>query len=141
MAEYTAREWSNGDIVTASNLNQIEDGIENASSGGSEPLVVHVVVMTAEEIAEAGITGIENSDVYRLDATSDEIEAAYASGRAVHIVNNGEIQSLAVMNISSNLRGFGFVVSVEGHQVSGVRWSETPGGYAYPVLIVEQASD
>lgn len=28
MAEYTAREWSNGDIVTASNLNQIESGVE-----------------------------------------------------------------------------------------------------------------
>ena len=33
MADYTAREWSNGDIVTAANLNQIENGIEDAGSG------------------------------------------------------------------------------------------------------------
>lgn len=33
MAEYTAREWNNGDIVTASNLNRMEQGIEDAGTG------------------------------------------------------------------------------------------------------------
>ena len=40
MAEYTAREWSNGDIVTASNLNQIENGVE-AVAEESEFLIVN----------------------------------------------------------------------------------------------------
>lgn len=33
MADYVAREWSNGDIVTAANLNRMEQGIEDAGSG------------------------------------------------------------------------------------------------------------
>lgn len=41
MAEYTARTWSNGDIITAANLNQLEDGVEDVSKGGT--LVVNAI--------------------------------------------------------------------------------------------------
>lgn len=147
MAEYVPTIWECGDVVTAERLNHMEEGIADAidccnEGGESEPLVVRGVVMTAEEIAEVGITGTENSDVYRLDATSDAIEAAYASGRAVHLVDNGAILSLVVMNTSDNLRGFGFIASVNRSSgvVSGVMWPEIPG-YAYPVRIVGQSSE
>ena len=42
MADYVAREWSNGDIVTAVNLNNMEQGITEISQGGggtSEPFI------------------------------------------------------------------------------------------------------
>ncbi len=48
MAEYTAREWSNGDIVTASNLNQIESGVE-AVAEESGFLVVNITEVTENE--------------------------------------------------------------------------------------------
>lgn len=51
MAEYIAREWSNGDIVTASNLNQIENGVE-AVAEDSEFLVVNVTETTTESGTE-----------------------------------------------------------------------------------------
>ena len=42
MADYVAREWSGGDIVTAANLNNIEQGIAEASQGGGGTLRVNV---------------------------------------------------------------------------------------------------
>ena len=48
MAEYTAREWSNGDIVTASNLNQIENGVETVAEE-SEFLAVNTTEVTENE--------------------------------------------------------------------------------------------
>lgn len=53
MAEYTAREWSNGDIVTASNLNHIEEGIENASSGCGYECTEESTVLTDETVTTA----------------------------------------------------------------------------------------
>ena len=137
---YTPKTWQCGEPIMADDLNHMEQGI--AQGGAVAPLIVHQLQMTAEEIAEAGITGTEGSDVYRLDATSDAIEAAYASGRAVHLVGNGRIISLVAMNTSSNRRYFGFVASVDrSGTVSGIAWEETPTGYAYPIRMVRQPSE
>ena len=39
---YTPTAWKNGDTITAEKLNKIEEGIEDSSSGGAEPLIVHI---------------------------------------------------------------------------------------------------
>ena len=68
MADYTAREWSGGDIVTAANLNHIEQGV--ASAGGAEPLIVKVsngiggtFDHTWQEIADAPMAWLETEYV------------------------------------------------------------------------------
>lgn len=65
MADYTAREWSNGDIVTAVNLNQIENGIEEAGGSGG------IFICTAS---------VDENDNVVLDKTFGEIKEAFLSG-------------------------------------------------------------
>lgn len=72
MAEYTAREWSNGNIVTAANLNHIEEGIENASSGGDALFVKY------DHSETEGST-----TTYYFDKTWQEVHDALVAGRAV----------------------------------------------------------
>lgn len=72
MAEYTEREWSNGNIVTAANLNHIEEGIENASSGGDALFVKY----DYSETEGRTIT-------YYFDKTWQEVHDALVAGRAV----------------------------------------------------------
>lgn len=79
MAEYTAREWSNGDIVTAANLNQIENGIEDASGSGSEPLVIHFT-------GEPTISG--NYTIYTTDTTYADIINAITNGAMVYLLGS-----------------------------------------------------
>ena len=72
MAEYTAREWSNGNIVTAANLNHIEEGIENASSGGDALFVKY------DHSETEGST-----TTYYFDKTWQEVHDALVAGRVV----------------------------------------------------------
>jgi len=81
MAEYIAREWSNGDIVTASNLNSMEQGIAEAqndeSSGGGLVLrVASTEQATTEECANGGTK-------YIYDHTYQEVMDAAQNGRTV----------------------------------------------------------
>lgn len=71
---YEPKEWVCGDTITAEALNHMENGIEEASQGGAEPLLVNSVY------SEEGR--------YDLDKTFGEIRVAFNSGRAVVITKN-----------------------------------------------------
>lgn len=63
---YTPKAWECGDVITADDLNHIEQGLANAG-GGSDPLVVNVEWTTDEH----------DNDVGTLDKTWQEIYDAY----------------------------------------------------------------
>jgi len=85
MAEYTAREWSGGDIVTAANLNHLEQGVESAQGGG---------VLIIEETVTENSTTI----TYTLNKTWQEIHDAMISGTVclVHQVDANSERYLSV---------------------------------------------
>lgn len=85
MAEYTAREWSNGNIVTAANLNHIEEGIENASSGDA------LFVKYDHSETEEGST-----TTYYFDKTWQEVHDALVAGRVV--TANAILQNTTLQN-------------------------------------------
>ena len=63
---YEPKAWECGDVITAEDLNHLEQGVANAG-GGSAPLVVNVEWTTDEH----------NNDVGTLDKTWQEIFDAY----------------------------------------------------------------
>lgn len=67
---YTPTNWSNGDSITAAKLNKMEQGIEDASGGGAEPLIVNVV---------------DDSDHAKMvfDKTWNEVKTAFGGGQSV----------------------------------------------------------
>lgn len=67
MADYVAREWSGGDIVTAANLNHLEQGVETAQGGG---------VLIIEET----VTKDSANTTYTLNKTWQEIHDAMIGG-------------------------------------------------------------
>ena len=67
MADYVAREWSGGDIVTAANLNHLEQGVESAQGGG--------VLIIEESVTESS-----TATTYTLNKTWQEIHDAMISG-------------------------------------------------------------
>ena len=83
---YTPKTWQCGEPIMADDLNHMEQGI--AQGGSVAPLIVHEQVMTAEEIAEAGLTGV--SVAYRLDTPTATIKQALLSGRMV-LLNEDDI--------------------------------------------------
>lgn len=80
---YTPKTWQCGETIMADDLNHMEQGI--AQGGSVAPLIVHEQVMTAAEMAEAGLTGVLAGNAYRLDTEYGVIEAAYNSGRPVYL--------------------------------------------------------
>ena len=89
---YTPTNWAKGDIITAERLNKIEQGIQSASSGESNILVVNCNYDTTWE------------DYLYLDQTLGNIYAAVIAGNRVVInwrdSNNVIIQSLLVTCVS-----------------------------------------
>ena len=94
MADYTAREWSNGDIVTAVNLNQIENGIEEASGSGSGG----IFICTAS---------VDENDNLVLDKTFGEIKEAFFSGLNIWIYDTETEKHLLPVEIDLNFRVIG----------------------------------
>ena len=72
---YTPKEWETGDIITASDLNNMETGIESGNS--------NVLYVTISGSAEA----------YQSDKTYAEIKSAYDAGKVIivkdHVNYNG----------------------------------------------------
>ena len=93
---YTPTTWANGDTITAEKMNNIEQGIVDASSGGGGVLIVHDTDGT-------------------LDKTYAEIKAALA---AVVVMGSGSNITLwwAVQFIEGD---FGYGVSVLGQNPEG----------------------
>jgi hypothetical protein len=74
---YTKHTWADGELVTAAKMNNIENGIEEASSGGGV-LVVHV----------------NENDTF--DKTWQEVHDAFSAGVTVIAVNQSGLQNLIV---------------------------------------------
>lgn len=91
---YTKREWATGNVVGAVDLNRMEQGIEDASDGGAEPLIVNKVN-----------TGTDLNPVMILDHTWQEIFDAYMLGKAV-LIKEGDYDVRLVYGTSSGEIGY-----------------------------------
>lgn len=69
---YTPKTWQCDDTITADELNRMEQGIAEASSGGGTPLIVN-------------ISRDENAGTDTLDHTWQEIHDAFEAGRTVYL--------------------------------------------------------
>ena len=85
MADYVAREWSGGDIVTAANLNHLEQGVETAQGGG---------VLIIEE----STTENNNATTHTLNKTWQEIHDAMIGG-TICLVHQSESDYEAYLSI------------------------------------------
>lgn len=82
---YTKKTWECGETITADALNHIEDGIEEASQGGAEPLVLHVISDDLNEMEY-------------LDKTFGEIRRAFESGKPIYLMKNDESLNAVIIN-------------------------------------------
>lgn len=71
---YTPTEWGNGDVITAAKLNKMEQGISEASSGGSSGGGIFWLTETPPPA---------QGEHYGIDASYNEIVAALESGKTV----------------------------------------------------------
>lgn len=128
---YTPKTWQCGETIMADDLNHMEQGI--AQGGAVEPLIVHQQAMTAEEMTEAGITGV--SVALRLDTPTATIKQAFQSGRMV-LRNNADMWWMMV-----------FVGTYGGvHQGTFVTDSEldtwlSPSTYPYLIKTIGSGGD
>lgn len=106
MADYVAREWSGGDIVTAANLNRIENGIEDAGSG-------QILVVTDTNGT--------------LDKTWQEIYDAFPN---VYIV--GERNKKVIQDIGVSIDGTNYYIQC----LSGSYEIDSSSGYPGPQAIL-----
>lgn len=81
MAECTKQVWNCGDTITADKMNHIEEGIENASSGGGgvEPLIVKAVSLETET------DGGKTYKTITTDTTFQQVADAIANGRPSYL--------------------------------------------------------
>ena len=68
--QYNKKTWAEGDRITSAALNNMEDGIANASA----------VIVNLTEVDDG---------VYTADKTADEIAAAFDAGRTVIVAGDG----------------------------------------------------
>lgn len=78
---YTPKTWQCGEPIMADDLNHMEQGIEAASSGGTEPLIIHFTGETREDSIYT---------YYPTDATYNDVANAITSGKAVFLYGNKE---------------------------------------------------
>ncbi len=93
---YTPTEWQTGDVVTAEKLNNIENGIENASDGGAlvitatESEGTHTLDKTYAEISEwfgtKGVAIVFDDDPTYTNAVFTVIGCYYDSDATVYCV-------------------------------------------------------
>lgn len=80
MADYVAREWSNGDIVTAANLNNIEQGVAGVDIDLGYSCTEELVVLTEESVTtviEGDNSGAIGDFTYSEDITADAIKVTF----------------------------------------------------------------
>lgn len=122
---YTPKTWQCGETIMADDLNHIEQGI--AQGGAVEPLIVHQQVMTAEEIAEVGLTGVTVGNAYRLDTPTTTIKQALLSGRMV-LLNQGDMWGMMIfVGTRSSMH--------QGIFAIGTETSEWASPLTYPYLV------
>lgn len=94
---YTPTEWQSGDIITAETLNKVEQGIADASQGGTR--------------FDVNVTMEFQTDHYEVtdfDKTIEEINAAYNNGKVVvaHVSALGGQHILNLYGISEQFVSF-----------------------------------
>ena len=80
MATYTKTTWANGDIITATGLNNIESGVES----GQNPVDLFLINVT------------RSSGAYTADKTFDDLKVAYAAGKTLAILTGNELITASV---------------------------------------------
>lgn len=134
---YTKQNWECGDLITADKMNHIEEGIEDASSGGgTEPLIVHSQVMTAEEMAEAELTGVVVA--LRLDTPTATIRQAFQSGRTV-LLNQNDLWKMMIFVGTNN--GIHRGMFAPDSNASVVDAWESPSSYTYLIKAISSGGD
>ena len=91
---YEPKAWECGDVITADDLNHIEQGVANAG-GGSAPLVVHQVPVG------------DNS--YRLDKTWQEIYDAFPNV-CLEDVHDGLGGKSPILSVYCDVHGYYVIV-------------------------------
>lgn len=108
---YTPKTWQCDDVITADELNRMEQGIAEASQsgGGTEPLIVHETkrAATAEECEDGGF-------VYTLDHTWQEIHDALAVGKNVVLVDNNSSEATLIVSVMGG--DIGYLVTARGRE-------------------------
>lgn len=128
MAEYIAREWSNGDIVTASNLNSMEQGITEAQNdeSGSDVLIIRqdTEASTSERV------------VY--DKTWQEVFDALKVGTRVVLLEEDDLPPYVAntnVAVARNDTSVGaeapYEVCENGGTTSRIAQADTADGYLY----------
>ncbi len=89
---YTPKEWENGDIITAEDLNKMEQGISEASEG-SEAFVITFTNNSSDPYNPTFVT----------DKTFDEAVDAYNSGKTIRAKITGlptRVQDIALQSVN-----------------------------------------
>lgn len=98
---YTKTNWTKGDVITAEKLNKMEDGIEQAGSGGVRIINLNelerVTPISGEEDSNAGFQ-------YEIGLSAKNfIGSVLASGSASDILNYNPITALSSENSTVTL--------------------------------------
>lgn len=128
---YTPKTWQCGEPIMADDLNHMEQGI--AQGGAVAPLIVHQQAMTAEEVAEVGITGV--SAALRLDTPTATIKQAFQSGRTV-LLNQHDSWAMMIAVGTEYGTHMGTFASVAEADV----W-RSPSTYPYLIKTISSGGD
>lgn len=126
---YTKREWATGNVVGAVDLNRMEQGIEDASGGGVEPLIM----TPTEVLRDEGV----NLILTIFNKTGGEVMEAFASGRPVYINTavEGEpphFESVIACKTDGNGRTVAIAVNMESVIVGSPVYKELEEGEDSP---------
>lgn len=103
---YTPTEWKSGDVITSEKLNNLEQGVADASGGGTGggALIVSYTDRTEDE-----------TTILTLTSTWKEIQTAIASGKVIYLlVAENEQNYMAFLYIHGDADNNEYMVSFEG---------------------------
>lgn len=90
---YEKQVWNCGDTITADKMNHIEDGIENAGGGSTEPLILEEVSSSTRD----------NCTIYTYNATWEEVYQAFHAGRSIFVSVDGDTLPLATIQDNADM--------------------------------------
>jgi len=144
MADYVAREWSNGDIITAANLNDIEQGVAGIDIDLGYSCTEEWVTLTDESVTTA--TGEEDTYPAATLSYSEPIEAdtikvtfngvEYTCQKSEY-GSYGAPWSGASLDWSEYPFSFGYDTDVDANQI----YTETAGTYQVKIEAFEETID
>ena len=123
---YEPKEWACGDVVTADDLNHMEQGIVDASESGGGALIINVTAsaagtFTPEEYTNGDfnfkmLTGSDGDSTFSiaLDKTVAEISAAVEAGQPCYLNAPSFDFTLGFVNSSKRILPLSRVYDVEG---------------------------